>query len=209
MSDDDGRREDLEKARLSWMPWRWLTLGGAARAWAEPWQAAVRARVAGPGVTVGEGVFVAPDARLLAEPGRAVVLGARTVIGTDVFVHGPAELGEAVIVHPRVVIDGARAGVVIGAGTRIANGAMLMAFDHGSDPTAELASQPVTSRGIEVGRDVWIGAGAIVCDGVTVGDHAVIEAGAVVASDVPAWAVVGGAPGRVVGDRRDQPDRGR
>lgn len=203
--DDDARRIDLEKARLSWMPWRWRALGASAKAWAEPWQAAVREALGGPGVTIGEGAFVAPDARLLAEPGRGVVLGPRAVVGTEAFVHGPAELGEDVIVHPRVIIDGARGGVVVGRGTRIANGAMLMAFDHGSDPTAELASQPVTSRGIEVGRDVWIGAGAILCDGVTVGDHAVIEAGAVVAGDVPAWAVVGGAPGCVVGDRRDQP----
>ena len=54
-----------------------------------------------------------------------------------------------------------------------------------------------------IGRDVWIAAGAGVTDGVTIGDHAVIGMGAVVTRDVPEWAIVGGVPARVIGDRRD------
>jgi acetyltransferase-like isoleucine patch superfamily enzyme len=71
-------------------------------------------------------------------------------------------------------------------------------------PERPLREQPVTSRGIRVGTDVWIGANAGVTDGVTIGDHAVVGMGAIVTRDVPAWAIVAGVPARVVGDRRER-----
>jgi len=51
---------------------------------------------------------------------------------------------------------------------------------------------------INVGNDVWIGARAIVLDGVSVGDGAIVGAGAVVTKDVPPYAVVGGVPARIL-----------
>jgi len=49
-----------------------------------------------------------------------------------------------------------------------------------------------------VGHDVWIGRGALVNDNVTVGNGAIIGAGAVVTRDVPDYAVVVGAPAKIV-----------
>lgn len=51
---------------------------------------------------------------------------------------------------------------------------------------------------IKIGNDVWIGARAVVLDGVTIGDGACIAAGAVVTKDVPSYAVVAGIPARVI-----------
>lgn len=48
-----------------------------------------------------------------------------------------------------------------------------------------------------VGNDVWIGAAAVIRDGVTIGDGAVVGAGAVVTHDVPAFAIATGVPARV------------
>lgn len=51
---------------------------------------------------------------------------------------------------------------------------------------------------IEIGNDVWIGARAVIRDGVKIGDGAIVGAGAVVTKDVPAYAVVGGVPARIL-----------
>lgn len=51
---------------------------------------------------------------------------------------------------------------------------------------------------IKIGNDVWIGARAIILDGVTIGDGAIVAAGAVVTKDVPDYAVVGGVPAKVL-----------
>lgn len=49
-----------------------------------------------------------------------------------------------------------------------------------------------------VGSDVWIGDGAKIMSGVHIGNGAVVAAGAVVTRDVPAYAIVGGNPARVI-----------
>lgn len=57
---------------------------------------------------------------------------------------------------------------------------------------------------ITIGNDVWIGARAIIIDGVTINDGALIAAGAVVTKDVPAYAVVGGVPAKIIKYRFDK-----
>jgi acetyltransferase-like isoleucine patch superfamily enzyme len=153
-------------------------------------------------VEIGEGCFIAPTARIFGEPGRPVVIGSGCSIAADAFLHGPITLADGVSINARASLDGGARGIVLGRGTRVASGAVLYAFDHGLDPDRDIRDQPVTSRGIVVGEDVWIGANAGVTDGVAVGDHAVVAMGAVVTKDVPAWAMVGGVPARVLGDRR-------
>lgn len=49
-----------------------------------------------------------------------------------------------------------------------------------------------------LGHDVWVGAHAIVANKVKIGNGAVVAAGSVVVSDVPAYAVVGGNPARLI-----------
>lgn len=195
--------------RLSWMPWLYFSLKARHRAWAEAWQAEVQAELLRlETVTLGSGCFIAPEAAIFGEPGRGIVLGDRCSVAAHAFLHGPLHLGNDVSINARAVLDGGRAGIRIGEGTRIASGATLYAFDHGLAPDHRIMDQPVTSEGIELGRDVWVGAQAGITDGVHIGDHAVVAMGAVVTGDVPPWALVAGVPARIIGDRRDRPPRG-
>ena len=57
---------------------------------------------------------------------------------------------------------------------------------------------------IIIKNDVWIGANVTVLDGLTIGNGAVIAAGAVVVKDVPAYAIVGGNPAKVIKYRFSQ-----
>jgi len=53
----------------------------------------------------------------------------------------------------------------------------------------------------EIGNDVWIGANALIMDGVKIGNGAIVAAGAVVTKDVPDYAVVGGVPAKIIKHR--------
>jgi virginiamycin A acetyltransferase len=51
---------------------------------------------------------------------------------------------------------------------------------------------------IRIGNDVWIGMNSIIMDGVTIGNGVVIAAGSVVTKNVPAYAIVGGNPAKII-----------
>lgn len=57
---------------------------------------------------------------------------------------------------------------------------------------------------ITIGNDVWIGAGAIILQGVAIGDGAVVGAGSVVTKDVPPYGIVAGNPARLLKYRFDE-----
>jgi acetyltransferase-like isoleucine patch superfamily enzyme len=208
-SDKGARHQERHKRRLSYMPWLYHTQrarGLPHLHWIVEWQRDVQADLQQQeAVTVGADCFVAPDAQIFAEPHRPVILGARCSVAATAYLHGPIRLGDDVSINPGAHLEGGRAGIVVGSRVRIAAGAKLYAFEHGLAPDAAIVEQPTTSTGIRVGDDVWIGANAGVTDGVTVGNHAVVAMGAVVTRDVPEWAVVGGVPARVLGDRRSWP----
>ena len=54
------------------------------------------------------------------------------------------------------------------------------------------------AKPVNIGNDVWIGGGAIVCPGVSIGNGVVVGAGAVVTKDVPDNTFVGGNPAKVI-----------
>ena len=192
------------KHRLSWMPWLYFRLKEKHKVWAIPWQESIQQQLQMlETIQIGPDCFIAPEAHLFAEPGRPILIAEGCSVAADVFMHGPIVLGKHVSINARVSMDGGAAGIHIGDHTRIATGATLYAFNHGIEAERRVKEQPVSSRGIRNGQDVWIGANAGVTDGVTIGDHAVVGMGAVVTRDVPPYAIVGGVPARVIGDRRE------
>lgn len=60
---------------------------------------------------------------------------------------------------------------------------------------------PENNQDVIIEGDNWIGAGAIILNGVKIGIGAVVGAGAVVTKDVPPYTIVGGVPAKVIGNR--------
>lgn len=141
------------------------------------------------GVSIGPGTFVMHHAVLHVYnfrdlPRAGISIGARSLIGEGCILRGQGgiSIGDDVYLAPRV---------------------QLLAVDHDySDLDRPISAQPIITRGIVIEDDVWIGAGAIVLDGVRIGRHSVVAAGAVVTRDVPSYTVVGGVPARMLKDMR-------
>ena len=105
------------------------------------------------------------------------------------------ELGERVFFNFNcIVLDVCR--VRIGDHTLFGPGVQVLTPMHPLD--AALRRREEYGKPIDIGSDVWVGAGALILPGVTVGSGAVIGAGSVVTRDVPAGVLAAGNPCRVI-----------
>jgi acetyltransferase-like isoleucine patch superfamily enzyme len=132
-----------------------------------------------------------------------IELGDQVTINRYAYLQGDRggiRLGDHVEINNHSIVNGT-GGVDIGTDSLIGPGVRLISYQHGIAAGATIRSQPSVAGAIRIGRDVWIGANAVVLAGVSVGDGAVIGAGAVVTRDVPPGAVVAGVPARVVRQR--------
>ncbi len=110
-------------------------------------------------------------------------------------------VGDHVGISEYSILDG-DGGIAIGHFTRIASHVSIIAFSHiYADPSIPIKLQGKTSKGISIGKDVWIGTGAKILDGVTIGDGSIIGAGSVVTEDIPPYSVAVGTPARVIKKR--------
>jgi acetyltransferase-like isoleucine patch superfamily enzyme len=104
-------------------------------------------------------------------------------VGRNVFINqgctlndiGGIEIGDDVMIGPRV---------------------SLITSGHPLDPNQR--RKQIVAAPIVIQRNVWLGAGAMVLQGVTVGEDSVVAAGAVVTRDVPAGTLVAGVPAQVL-----------
>jgi acetyltransferase-like isoleucine patch superfamily enzyme len=129
-----------------------------------------------------------------------LVLGARASVSpyaTLKSAGGTVILGTRSSVGDYSVINAVER-VSIGDYVLIAPGCHITDANHGIAPGVRIREQRRTTAPVTIHDDVWIGAGAKVLSGVTIGCGAVVAAGAVVTKDVPANAIVGGVPARVL-----------
>jgi acetyltransferase-like isoleucine patch superfamily enzyme len=119
--------------------------------------------------------------------------------GTKIRCHeGLVEIGAKSVLGQECTIS-AYQRVRIGEQCVIADRSMFIDFDHGIvEVERPIRLQGIYKRDVEVGNNVWIGYGACILRGVHVGDNSVIGTNAVVTKDVPANAVVGGIPARII-----------
>jgi maltose O-acetyltransferase len=137
-------------------------------------------------------------------PGQArdLLLARFAVVGDGAVIRPPFHcdygfnitLGRDVFLNFNCVILDVVA-VVIGDLTQIGPGVQILTADHPRDPA--LRAQGLEfGRPITIGRNVWIGGGALIMPGVRIGDDALIGAGSIVTRDVAPGETVAGNPAR-------------
>lgn len=193
---------EQHKHRLNYMPWLYWSLKDKHRVWAETWQREYQEYLMEmETVEIGKNCFISPLAHIFAERGRKIIIGDNTFIAADCTLHGPLDIGSEVAINHHSILDGGRVGIKIHDQVRIAAYCHLYAFDHGMDIDQPIYKQTVRSQGIEVGRDVWLGAHVGIKDGVKIGDHAVVGMNSMVTKDVNEREIIAGNPARFIRHR--------
>ena len=147
----------------------------------------------------GRGSKIYCSARMDTPPYRRFSLGRRSVIESYCCINnavGDIVIGDNTRIGIHCTVIGP---VTIGSHVNLAQGITVTALNHNfSDPSLRIDEQGVSTKAVVIGDDVWIGANAVILPGVTIGSHVVVAAGAVVTKDVPANALVGGVPAKII-----------
>jgi acetyltransferase-like isoleucine patch superfamily enzyme len=169
-------------------------------------KARLRGRLSTDGIAL-----IGPGVILQVKPGARIELGRWSWLGhgTKIRCHeGVVSIGAKTVLGQECTIS-AYQHVSIGRECVIADRVMLIDFDHGMvEVDRPIRLQGIYKRDVRVGNNVWIGYGACILRGVTIGDNAVIGTNSVVTHDVPANAVVGGVPAKLI-RMREEPQRMR
>lgn len=128
----------------------------------------------------GRGVRISPNASF--RNGERIAIGDGTHVGERAMIWagdstGAVRIGDHCLLGPEV---------------------LLTASNYDVQPGTLTMEAPRREADITIGRNVWLGARAIVTAGVTIGDDCVIGAGAVVTKDVPSGSTAVGVPARIV-----------
>lgn len=133
---------------------------------------------------IGPGTEIGSFTKIKATDGD-LIIGEKVSIGTGCFIsadEGAVQIGDYTMVGPNVCIVG---------------------NDYRYDKLdVPIAQQEKTSKGIVIGKDVWIGVGCAIMDGVTVGDHCIIAPNSVVTKSLPARSIAQGVPATPIFERR-------
>lgn len=149
---------------------------------------------------IPESTIIEPLAVIFTGQQGEIDLGEMNILypGTTIRIdQGWMKTGREVSFGPGCQIYEPRAGLTIGDYCMIGGGVLICGVNHGHAlRDVPMRHQDSKAEPIEIGRDVWIGMGAIILPGVTIGDGAIVAAGAVVNSDVPGHGIVAGVPAR-------------
>jgi len=157
-------------------------------------------------IKIGDNVSIGDGARLVCTDMTAeIIIGDGTVIQPrailDTGQGGRIELGKMNSVNPYCVLYG-HGGLITGDYVRIATHTVIIPANHiFDDPNTPIARQGLRKKGIQIDRDVWIGSGCQILDGVNIGEGCVVAAGAVVNRSIPPFSVCGGIPAKILKKR--------
>ena len=115
--------------------------------------------------------------------------------------YGHIEIGDGTYVGAYACISGPGP-VKIGKHCLVAAHCGIYGNHHNfDDPTIPIKEQGLSSQGITIEDDCWLGAGVKVLDGVTIGKGSIIGASAVVNKNIPPYSIAVGVPAKVISPR--------
>lgn len=158
-------------------------------------------------VSIGKGCTIASDVFIDGLSKCGIRIGDNVTIPNNTFIRCTGVVSD--IGHGLVIGDGsglgqynfinAQGGVFIGNDVIVGPFVKFLAENHNfSNLDVPIKDQGVTRKGITIKDNVWIGASAIILDGVTIESGVVVAAGSIVNRDVPRNAVVAGCPARLI-----------
>lgn len=108
--------------------------------------------------------------------------GKNIQVGKNAFINGGCHIQD-------------QGGITLGDDCLIGHNVVFATLNHFIEPSERASLRPAP---IVLGKNVWVGSSSTILQGVTIGDNAIIAAGSVVTKDVPANAIVGGVPARLI-----------
>ena len=161
-------------------------------------------------LSIGEKTKIQDGVYIDALSRNGVQLGRRVVIGRNSRIEctgGLQSIGKGIRIGDRTTFGndcsfGAAGGIEIGEDVVVGQFVRFHSENHNfSDMTKLISEQGVTHKGIKIGNNCWIGAGAVFLDGSELGNGCVVGANAVVTKRFPDNVVIAGVPAKVITKR--------
>lgn len=127
-----------------------------------------------------------------------LIRGGRITLERDIFTRnndyilvdgGHLKMGKNIFLNNNVSITCLDC-IELGEGCTIANNVVIVDHDHNEGG--------FETKPIKIGRNVWIGANAVILKGVNIGDNAIVAAGSIVTKDIESNTLVAGVPAKVL-----------
>lgn len=117
--------------------------------------------------------------------------------------HGELRLGRKVGLAVGCSLSPGEKGLRIGDNSMFGPYVLVVSSNYRYDQLdVPLVEQGSTSKGIDIGNNVWIGGGSVILDGASIGNNVIVGAGSVVSGTVPDNVIIQGNPAKLVFRRR-------
>lgn len=157
-------------------------------------------RFFGKEVNIGKNTWISPRAIIKLNQGGKITIGENVEIHPFAVLMtygGEISIGNNSSINPFSIVYG-HGNCTIGNGVRIAAHVTLIPSNHIVNSKQPIYKSGVSSKGIVIEDNVWIGTGAKILDGIKVSSNVVIGAGSVVTASIEEGVICAGVPAKVI-----------